>query len=142
MIWSTVYETGDQSNDGICVGEYAMHEVTEKTTSKSIDKGLILVDDEFQAVAFLAKSLSDENRLKILLCISRGKKAVGSIVEELGLSQPLVSHHLKELKRSLLVKIERSGPFIYYEVSNPRILAAVGSLRSIAKDLLASRTTF
>ncbi|GAB6190728.1 ArsR/SmtB-type metalloregulator TsoR [Desulfocastanea catecholica] len=119
-----------------------MHEVTEKTTSTSTDKGLILVDDEFQAVAFLAKSLSDENRLKILLCISRGKKAVGSIVEELGLSQPLVSHHLKELKRSLLVKIERSGPFIYYEVSNPRILGAIGSLRSIAKDLLTARTTF
>lgn len=119
-----------------------MPEVTKKTTSKPTDKELILVDEDFQAVAFLAKSLSDGNRLKILLCISRGKKAVGSIVEELGLSQPLVSHHLKELKRSLLVKIERSGPFIYYEVSTPRILTAIGSLSSIAKDLLAARTTF
>ncbi len=97
---------------------------------------------ELQSVAFLAKCLSDENRLKILLSISRGKKAVGSIVEELGLSQPLVSHHLKELKRSLLVKIERSGPFIYYELADPAILSAIRSLSAIARDLLAARTTF
>lgn len=102
----------------------------------------VLVNEEFQRVAFLAKCLSDENRLKILFCISRGKKAVGSIVEELGLSQPLVSHHLKELKRSLLVKIERSGPFIYYELSNPAILEAIKNLDAVAKDLLAARTTF
>jgi DNA-binding transcriptional ArsR family regulator len=119
-----------------------MHESLGKRIARTTDEELILVNEDFQTVAFLAKSLSDENRLKILFCISRGKKAVGSIVEELGLSQPLVSHHLKELKRSLLVKIERSGPFIYYEVSNPRILEAIGSLSSIAKDLPAARTTF
>ena len=101
-----------------------------------------LLDEEFQSVAFLAKSLSDENRLRILLCISRGKKAVGSIVEELGLSQPLVSHHLKELKRSLLVKIERSGPFIYYQLSDPSILGAIRDLNAVARNLLATRTTF
>ncbi len=101
-----------------------------------------LFDGEFQSVAFLAKSLSDENRLRILLCISQGKKAVGSIVEELALSQPLVSHHLKELKRSLLVKIERSGPFIYYELSDPAILGAIRDLNAVAKNLLATRTTF
>ncbi|MCK7513364.1 MAG: ArsR family transcriptional regulator [Desulfobacterales bacterium] len=49
--------------------------------------------------------------------MSGQKKSVSSIVEELGLSQPLVSHHLKELKRCLLVTVERSGPFIYYGLS-------------------------
>lgn len=102
----------------------------------------VLGGEEFQTVAFLAKSLSDENRLRILVCVSQGKKAVGSIVEELGLSQPLVSHHLKELKRSLLVTIERSGPFIYYELADPRVLAALAALNTVARDLLAARTTF
>jgi len=100
------------------------------------------LDIEVQSVAFLAKSLSDENRLRILLCISQGKKAVGSVVEELGLSQPLVSHHLKELKRSLLVRIERSGPFIYYELSDPAILGVIAQLNTVAKNLLATRITF
>jgi ArsR family transcriptional regulator, zinc-responsive transcriptional repressor len=102
----------------------------------------LLAADHFQIVAFLAKSLSDENRLRILGCVSHGKKSVSSIVEELGLSQPLVSHHLKELKRSLLVKIERSGPFIYYELSDPRIINVARMLSEVAGDLLSLRKTF
>jgi ArsR family transcriptional regulator, zinc-responsive transcriptional repressor len=104
--------------------------------------GMVLREEHFQTVAFLAKSLSDENRLRILLCVSNGKKSVSSIVEELGLSQPLVSHHLKELKRSLLVKIERSGPFIYYELVDPRILDVIRTLSTLATDLLTARKTF
>jgi DNA-binding transcriptional ArsR family regulator len=141
LIYQPSY-TAVLSDAGPGTGEHAMHESLEKRIPEVAEEELVLENEDFQTVAFLAKSLSDENRLKILFCISRGKKAVGSIVEELNLSQPLVSHHLKELKRSLLVKIERSGPFIYYEVSNPRILEAIGSLSSIAKDLLAARTTF
>ena len=103
---------------------------------------MLLGDDHFQRVAFLAKSLSDENRLRILLCVGSGRKPVSSIVEEMGLSQPLVSHHLKELKRSLLVNVERNGPFIYYELVDPRILDVVQTLSVVATDLLAARKTF
>jgi DNA-binding transcriptional ArsR family regulator len=122
-------------------GEQAMHDGQKPVSILARATGATL-DIEFQSVAFLAKSLADENRLRILLCISQGKKAVGSIVEELGLSQPLVSHHLKELKRSLLVTIERSGPFIYYELSDPAILEALRDLNAVAANLLATRTTF
>ena len=93
-------------------------------------------------LAFLAKGLSDENRLRILLCVSNGKKSVSRIVEELDLSQPLVSHHLKELKRTLLVKVERDGPFIYYEMADKRILAILKDLDVLATDLLTQRKTF
>ena len=103
---------------------------------------MALRDEYFQTVAFLAKSLSDENRLRIIRCVSCGKKSVSSIVETLGLSQPLVSHHLRELKRSLLVKIERNGPFIYYELVDPRILDVVRMLSTVATDLLTARKTF
>ena len=99
-------------------------------------------DGNFQTLAFLAKALSDENRLKILLSISNGKKSVSRIVEELELSQPLVSHHLKELRRTLLVNVERSGPFIYYEVADPKIVDILEKMNNIASELLANRTTF
>lgn len=93
-------------------------------------------------VAVLAKSLSDENRLRILMSVSKGKKSVSSIVEELGLSQPLISHHLKELKRALLVNVERNGPFIYYELADRRVLEILENLDVIATDLLSNRRTF
>jgi DNA-binding transcriptional ArsR family regulator len=120
-----------------------VREMTDEKTLREIHSDAIpMLDEHFQTVSFLAKSLSDENRLRILLCISSGKKSVGGIVEELGLSQPLVSHHLKELKRSLLARIERSGPFIYYEISDPRILDVVRILTTVATDLLSARKTF
>ena len=101
-----------------------------------------LDNDHLQSAAFLAKSLSDANRLRILVLISNGRKSVSAIVEELNLSQPLVSHHLKELKRSLLVKVEREGPFIYYELADMRILEVLQTLSAVATDLLTARTTF
>lgn len=101
-----------------------------------------LLTGSLQAPAFLAKTLSDENRLRILLSVSNGKKSVSGIVEDLKLSQPLVSHHLKELKRSLLVRVERNGPFIYYEIVDPRIIKILKELSTIATDLLEKRTTF
>ncbi|MBS3754860.1 MAG: winged helix-turn-helix transcriptional regulator [Desulfobacterales bacterium] len=78
--------------------------------------------DDRQCIAFLAKSLSGANRLRILLLVSSGRKSVSAIVEALDLSQPLVSHHLKELRRSLLVRVECEGPFIYHELADPGIL--------------------
>ena len=98
--------------------------------------------ENLQAPAFLAKSLSDENRLRILLCIRNRKKSVSAIVEELQLSQPLISHHLKELKRSLLVKVERDGPFICYELADNRIIDILMNLNGLATDLLTRRKTF
>jgi DNA-binding transcriptional ArsR family regulator len=100
------------------------------------------LEDYLQPVAFVAKSLSDENRLRILLYVNDGKKSVSSIVEELNLSQPLVSHHLKELRRSLLVKVERRGPFVYYEIADDRITKILEALKDLATDLLTARKTF
>jgi DNA-binding transcriptional ArsR family regulator len=100
------------------------------------------MDMRLDSLSFLAKSLSDENRLRILLCVSNGKKSVSSIVEELDLSQPLVSHHLKELKRTLLVSVERSGPFIYYGIADKKIIDILETLHDLATDLLARRETF
>jgi ArsR family transcriptional regulator, zinc-responsive transcriptional repressor len=120
--------------DGIEPKEQPLKEMERERTEPA--------GEQFQTAAFLAKSLSDENRLRILYFISDGKKSVSSIVEELNLSQPLVSHHLRELKRSLLVKVERNGPFIYYELADQRVIGIVRALGAIANDLLTARKTF
>ncbi len=103
---------------------------------------VVPLEDNLQTVAFVAKSLADENRLRILLCVNHGKKSVSGIVDELGLSQPLVSHHLKELRRSLLVKVEHSGLFVHYEIADARITQILEAMKDLATDLLAQRKTF
>lgn len=96
----------------------------------------------FRPVAVICKCLSDENRLRILQAIGTDKKSVSQIVEELELSQPLVSHHLKELRRSHLLKVERKGPFVYYQVSNNGILPLLGQLHKMAKALIELHEPF
>jgi len=99
-------------------------------------------DQSLADLAFLARALADENRLRILLCIKTGRLSVTQIAEELGLSQPLVSHHLKELKRALLVDVERRGPFIHYGISRPEVLDVLGSIGILARRLIADRSSF
>ncbi len=100
------------------------------------------LDHSLGIVAFVGKSLSDENRLRILLSLCNGKKTVSTIVEEVNLSQPLVSHHLKELRRCLLVNVERKGLFVYYEIADERVIDIVRQLAHLATDLLSQRNTF
>ncbi len=99
------------------------------------DSGNILAN-----TAQLAKGLSDANRIRILQTLGTGKRSVSALVEELDLSQPLVSHHLRELKRVLLVQVERKGPFVYYRLSDLRILDLLHSLQEMTDSILQNRT--
>jgi DNA-binding transcriptional ArsR family regulator len=99
-------------------------------------------DSQLPEIAFLSKSLSDENRLRILLTLRNEKKTVSKIVDEVNLSQSLVSHHLKELRRSLVVNVERKGLFVFYELADPRVLEVIELLSELTGDLLANRKTF
>ncbi len=84
-------------------------------------------------LAAMGKGLSDPNRLRILLALAQGRKPVGRVVEELRLSQPLVSHHLKELRQAGLLKVQREGPFVFYEMAGPQVLEALRALAGLAK---------
>lgn len=99
-------------------------------------------DQKLNFAAFVAKSISDQNRLRILLSLGDGRKTVSAIVEEVRLSQPLVSHHLKELRRCLLVKVERQGLFVHYEIADKRIIQLVEELAAFANELLSRRDNF
>ena len=46
------------------------------------------------------------------------------------------------MKRSLLVKLERNGPFIYYEIADEKVIDIITELAGLAKDLLAGRKGF
>jgi DNA-binding transcriptional ArsR family regulator len=93
-------------------------------------------------LAFLARAFSDENRLRILFHVSRGKTSVSQLVEDLNLSQPLVSHHLRELKRALLVEVERRGPFVFYGLSRPDVVDVLNSVNALAASLISERKRF
>jgi DNA-binding transcriptional ArsR family regulator len=57
------------------------------------------------------KCLGDATRIQILslLASRRGPMSVREIVDELGVGQPTVSHHLRQLERARFVICERHG---------------------------------
>ena len=76
----------------------------------------------------LFKLIYDPNRLKIIFAIDRGKKTVSEIVQETGLSQTLVSFHLRRLRESGILSTERKGAFIYYSLTEPNFIDLLVSL--------------
>jgi len=73
-------------------------------------------------MAEIFKSLADESRLHILRMLMReGRLYVSKICQELGESQPAVSHHLTQLKHARLVDFERDGKFNHYYISSDSV---------------------
>ena len=85
-----------------------------------------------QVLQIFMQVLSDANRLKIVRFIADEEKSVSQIVETMGLSQPLVSHHLRVLREQSILETRRQGPFVFYSLSDTRLLEALSLLLELA----------
>ncbi len=63
------------------------------------------------------KALSDPTRREILNMLKKGKLSAGEIVENFPVSGAAISRHLSVLKDADLIRDEREGKFIYYELN-------------------------
>lgn len=63
------------------------------------------------------KALSDPTRREILNMLKKGRLSAGEIVEKFPVSGAAVSRHLSILKEAELIRDEREGKFIYYELN-------------------------
>jgi ArsR family transcriptional regulator len=70
--------------------------------------------------AFL-RAIANTNRLKILCFLQSGARCVCEIVPAVGISDKLVSHHLKQLKNIGLLNEKREGNFIRYFLNKKAI---------------------
>lgn len=71
--------------------------------------------------AQLFKVLGGESRLGLLYLISEEPRTVGQLVATTGLSQPLVSQHLRTLRQARLVAGERNGKEITYRLADTHV---------------------
>lgn len=55
------------------------------------------------------KAMGDESRLRIIVALGKKRYGVCDLAKCLGLSQPTLSHHLKILRETGLVKGEKEG---------------------------------
>ncbi|MEG1750313.1 MAG: metalloregulator ArsR/SmtB family transcription factor [Raoultibacter sp.] len=73
--------------------------------------------------ALLFKALSDANRVKIVKMISEQNELCAcKILDELGITQPTLSHHMKVLCSCNLVKCRKEGKWIHYSLNRKTVV--------------------
>ncbi len=78
-------------------------------------------NSESKKLATLFKVFGDDTRVKILVSLAEGDKCVSEIVSATNVSQSAVSHQLKLLKDSKLVKNEKEGRVITYSLADSHV---------------------
>lgn len=72
---------------------------------------------EFEREAKRLKAFCDPNRLLILEQLRSGEKCACHLLETLAISQPTLSHHMKILLESEVVKGRKMGKWMHYKLS-------------------------
>ena len=72
-------------------------------------------------LADLFKVFSDTTRIKILYSLMPGELCVADIAEAIGATQSAVSHQLRILKASRLVKFQRDGKNVLYSLADDHV---------------------
>ena len=80
-----------------------------------------MTDNEIYEIADLFKAFADATRVKILLYLIEKEYNVSEIVERVGASQTAVSHQLRALKQSHLVKCRREGKNMIYSLADDHV---------------------
>ncbi|MBQ4067100.1 MAG: helix-turn-helix transcriptional regulator [Clostridia bacterium] len=81
-----------------------------------------LPDDEMlYDLAELYKIFGDTTRIKLLYILFEGEMCVQHMAELLSVSQSAVSHQLRILKGSRLVRYRREGKTVYYSLADDHV---------------------
>lgn len=75
-----------------------------------------------EALAETFKILGDATRVRILDALSRSELCVGDLASTLGLSESAVSHQLRVLRGTRLVRPRRAGQMIFYSLDDHHIV--------------------
>lgn len=100
--------------------------------------------EELDRTAALVKVLDSKSRLQILLLLDDAERVVHELVAELDKSQPLISQHLRVLRKAGLVSSSRNGREVLYALARPEVIDVIGELVELsrideARDDLAAR---
>lgn len=110
----------DGRADIMCDGaSQARDDIVEQVSRQQPD------DEILYDLAELFKVFGDSTRIKILYSMFENELCVNDIAKLLNLSQSSVSHQLRILKTSKLVKFRREGKSVYYSLDDEHVRAII-----------------
>ncbi len=81
----------------------------------------LIDENELYDLAEIFKVFGDSTRIRILFALFDEEKSVNEIAKQLNMTDSAVSHQLKILKQSKLVKAKRIGKQIYYSLADQHV---------------------
>jgi len=93
-----------------------IHRDTIQSVNKNMPDPVALYE-----LADLFKLFGDSTRIGILWALSESEMCVCDLCALLKMKQPAVSHQLKNLKQSRVVKARRDGKIVYYSLDDEHI---------------------
>lgn len=84
-------------------------------------KSMMAPEETLYDLAELFKVFGDTTRIKILSVLSETEMCVGDIAITLNMSQSAISHQLRVLKQSKLVRYRKEGKTIYYALNDNHV---------------------
>jgi len=79
------------------------------------------------------KVIADENRLAIVTLLAGGERCVCEVASELGLSDALVSHHVRRLSDAGIVRVRRVGRWRHCRLDDEVLQAMAEEFAQLSK---------
>lgn len=98
--------------------------VTHRDVVELVRKNIPKEEDVFRLSEFFSL-FGDSTRVKILMALEVSEMCVCDIGASLMMSDSAVSHQLKALKRSRLIKSRRDGKFVYYSLCDDHVKSII-----------------
>lgn len=99
-------------------------------------KRALMAGGDVVAVADLFKMLGDPTRVRILDTLAQGERCVCDIAGLVGMSESAVSHQLRLLRATRLVRVRRTGRQAFYALDDHHI---IGLLHDAQRHVQESR---
>lgn len=92
---------------------------------------IALFGQNLERAAHLMQMLGHPIRLKILCILMDGEQSVQSLADQVNLSQPATSHHLKQLRQAELVQTRRDAQTINYALKGAEVTEIMAVLQRL-----------
>ena len=93
-----------------------IHEDVVKRVRAVMPEGRVFYD-----LATLYKMYADNTRLRILWALSRNSMCVCDLAVLMNMTKSAISHHLKHLRLTNLVKYDKQGKVVYYSLADKHV---------------------
>ena len=103
-------------HDVECCDVYQVHEELVKEVNEKMPD-----EDTLYDLAELFKVFGDSTRIRILYVLFEAELCVCDIAQTLNMTQSAISHQLKILKQSRLVKNRKDGKQVFYSLADDHV---------------------